>query len=66
MCILLRNKYNINTVALSGGVFQNNFLLTNSYKELTKNNFKVLIHRKIPCNDGGISVGQIIIAKELT
>ena len=66
MCILLRNKYNINTVALSDVLFQNKFLITNSYKELTKNNFKVLTHRKIPCNDGGISVGQIIIAKELT
>lgn len=66
MCIILRNEYSINTVALSGGVFQNDFLITNTYNELTKNDFKVLIHRKLPCNDGGISVGQIIIAKELT
>lgn len=62
MCILLRDKYKINTVALSGGIFQNSFLLRNTYIELSRNNFKVLTHHNIPCNDGGISIGQIIIA----
>lgn len=62
MCILLRDKYKINTVALSGGIFQNSFLLRNSYMKLSQNNFKVLTHHNIPCNDGGISIGQIVIA----
>lgn len=62
MCVLLRDKYKINTVALSGGIFQNSFLLRNTYTELSQNNFKVLTHHNIPCNDGGISIGQIIIA----
>lgn len=64
MCIKLRDEYNINTVALSGGVFQNKFILTNSCQELCKLNFNVLTHNEVPCNDSGISLGQILIAKE--
>lgn len=63
MCKILREKYKINTIALSGGVFQNSFILNNSYNILKENSFEVLIHKDIPCNDGGISVGQIVIAK---
>ena len=62
MCILLREKYSINTVALSGGVFQNNFLITNCYNKLIEQNFNVLTHNQIPTNDGGISIGQLAIA----
>lgn len=63
MCNLLKREYNISTVALSGGVFQNSFILDNTYKELSKNGFKVLIHKDVPTNDGGIALGQLIIAK---
>ena len=63
MCVKLRHNYEINTVALSGGVFQNTFLLENTYNELRNKKFQVLIHKNIPCNDSGISVGQIVIAK---
>jgi len=62
MCKLLREKYGIHSVALSGGVFQNEILLTGLYKELIESNFKVYIHKEIPCNDGGVSVGQLVIA----
>jgi len=58
MCKLLREKYGIHSVALSGGVFQNEILLMGLYKELIESNFKVYIHKEIPCNDGGVSVGQ--------
>lgn len=65
MCKILRVEYNINTVALSGGVFQNNFILTNTYNNLISLDFKVLIHNEVPSNDGGISLGQIIIANAI-
>ncbi|KMT22237.1 carbamoyltransferase HypF [Clostridium cylindrosporum] len=65
ICIRLRNESSINTVALSGGVFQNGLLLEGIYNSLKNNGFKVLTHRIVPCNDSGISLGQIFIANEL-
>lgn len=65
MCIKLRNKYNINSICLSGGVFQNSYLLNNLYKNLIHEGFKVYTHSKIPTNDGGISYGQLIIASSM-
>lgn len=62
MCKLLREKYTISSAALSGGVFQNEIILTGLYNKLLKENFNVYIHKDIPCNDGGISLGQIVIA----
>ena len=59
---ILRDERKINKVALSGGVFQNNFLLENVYNKLKKDGFDVYIHRKVPPNDGGISLGQAAIA----
>lgn len=46
-------------VVLSGGCFQNVFLVERSIKKLRENNFKVYWHQRIPPNDGGISLGQI-------
>jgi hydrogenase maturation protein HypF len=62
MCVKLRDKYNINCVVLSGGVFMNEYLLLNSILELRKLDFQVAYHRLVPANDGGISLGQIMIA----
>jgi hydrogenase maturation protein HypF len=50
---------NENIVALSGGCFQNKYLLQNSIKELRKNGFDVYWNKEVPANDGGISLGQI-------
>ena len=55
-------SHELNEVALGGGVFQNMFLLTNSYNGLKKAGFKVYIHEKVPTNDGGLSLGQAVIA----
>jgi hydrogenase maturation protein HypF len=52
----------IETVALSGGVFQNRLLLTALLPRLEKAGFKVIIHRHVPTNDGGISLGQAVVA----
>ncbi|MQY26337.1 Carbamoyltransferase HypF [Nocardia sp. RB56] len=50
------------SVALSGGVFQNTLLLTRTRKLLTDNGFRVLCHRRLPPNDGGVAFGQLLVA----
>lgn len=64
LCVKISEDYGIKKVALSGGVFQNKILLEGIYNSLKKKGFIVYINRKIPCNDGGISVGQLVIANE--
>ncbi len=58
----IRELTNINTVALSGGVWQNMTLLTKTLHLLQNQGFFPLIHHNIPTNDGGISIGQIMVA----
>ena len=60
--IWLREQWGINLVALSGGCFQNVYLLSALLQQLQKRDFKVLIHSKVPPNDGGISLGQTTVA----
>jgi len=62
VCQLLREKTGLNKIALSGGVFQNMYLLERVFSSLEMSRFKVYTHQRIPCNDGGISLGQAIIA----
>lgn len=52
----------IKNIALSGGVFQNNYLLRLCYALLSNNNFNVYTNLKVPVNDGGISLGQAYFA----
>jgi len=65
ICIKLRRRFKINKVCLSGGVFQNIFLLTRIYQRLKDRNFEVYIQGKVPANDGGICLGQAVIANSL-
>jgi len=62
MCKLIAKESGINKVALSGGVFQNRLLLKLAAGALQEEGFGVLTHRLVPCNDGGISLGQAVIA----
>ena len=62
MCKLLAAETEINRVALSGGVFQNRLLLKLATSALQREDFRVLTHHLVPCNDGGISLGQAVIA----
>lgn len=59
---LISRQTGITTVALSGGVFQNRLLFNLAVSGLEKEGFNVLSHRLIPCNDGGIALGQAVIA----
>jgi len=52
----------ISTVALSGGVFQNRLLLSLAREMLADAGFTVLSHRLVPANDGGLALGQALIA----
>ena len=52
----------MSTVVLSGGVWQNMILLNAVERLLHKDGFLVYIHRKVPTNDGGMSLGQAMIA----
>jgi hydrogenase maturation protein HypF len=61
-CVLLRGSSGLDTVALSGGVFQNMLLLHATVTRLEARGFRVLTHSRVPCNDGGISLGQAVIA----
>ncbi|MEU0797407.1 carbamoyltransferase HypF [Amycolatopsis sp. NPDC005961] len=54
------------TVALSGGVFQNVLLLDRTVETLERAGFRVLTHRNVPANDGGISFGQVAVASRTT
>jgi hydrogenase maturation protein HypF len=63
-CERISRESNITTVALSGGCFQNRLLLTYVQKNLEDKGYQVLTHHLIPPNDGGIALGQALIAME--
>jgi hydrogenase maturation protein HypF len=58
----IRNATSISEIALSGGVWQNVKLLSKTLQLLEKEHFQVLVHSKVPCNDGGIALGQAALA----
>ncbi|MBN2100120.1 MAG: carbamoyltransferase HypF [Dehalococcoidia bacterium] len=62
MCRAISRDTGIKVVALSGGVFQNRLLFRLSVDSLRQEGFEVLTHRLVPCNDGGVSLGQAAIA----
>ncbi len=58
----MREKYDVNEVALSGGVWQNQLLLELTRGALVRDGFIVFTHQQTPANDGGLSLGQAAIA----
>jgi hydrogenase maturation protein HypF len=61
-CFNAREQTGLDVVALSGGVFQNKLLLEQLMQRLKEMAFQVYINRRVPPNDGGISLGQIAVA----
>ena len=61
-CLKLRDDKGIARVAMSGGAFQNVTLTTGLIHSLHSRGFKVYTNRLVPCNDGGLSLGQAVCA----
>ena len=62
MCKSIASQTGITQVVLSGGTFQNRLLLKLATGALQEEGFSVFTHHLVPCNDGGISLGQAVIA----
>ena len=58
----MRDERGLNKVVLSGGSFQNRYILEKAENLLEKHNFDVYSHQETPSNDGGLALGQIAIA----
>jgi hydrogenase maturation protein HypF len=65
-CVAVREKHRLERVVLSGGCFQNALLTRRLLDGLSREGFEVLTHRLVPPNDGGISLGQAVVAHALT
>jgi hydrogenase maturation protein HypF len=65
-CAVVRDRTGLDSVALSGGVFQNQLLLDRAVSGLEAHGFRVLVHSQVPPNDGGISLGQVAVAVAVT
>ena len=61
-CARLGEQTGLRVVALSGGCFQNRLLLSLLIPELQSAGFDVLTHNQVPCNDGGVALGQAVVA----
>ena len=59
---LLRDHDVGRTVALSGGSFQNRIVLEEVKRRLEASELRVLVHSNVPANDGGLALGQAVVA----
>ena len=62
VCRKVRQRTGLHKVALSGGVFQNRYLLTRVLRRLRREGFEPLLHHQVPANDGGLALGQAAVA----
>jgi hydrogenase maturation protein HypF len=65
-CALVAERHALDTVVLSGGVFQNRLLLDAAARLLEHDGLRVLVPERLPPNDGGISYGQAAVAAATT
>ncbi len=65
VCCGIRRRDQLKRVCLSGGTFQNMYLLRRAVEGLRRDGFEVYLHSLVPPNDGGISLGQAVIANEI-
>ncbi len=60
--VAVARRVNVSAVALTGGCFQNRLLTEQAAQRLREAGFTVLLHHQVPPNDGGISLGQVVVA----
>ena len=65
VCCQIRERERLNRVCLSGGTLQNLYLSEHAVAGLRREGFEVYLHSLVPPNDGGISLGQAVIANEI-
>lgn len=58
----IARRTGVRRVALTGGVFQNALLTERTADALVVRGFEVFLHRRVPCNDGGLALGQAVVA----
>jgi hydrogenase maturation protein HypF len=61
-CLEIARRTGVARVVLSGGVWQNEFLLRGAYEALTAGGLAVHVHEVVPANDGGVALGQAAVA----
>jgi len=62
LALILRERTGLCRVCLSGGTFNNRYLTENLYRRLRSETFEVFTQRQVPAGDGGISLGQAMVA----
>jgi hydrogenase maturation protein HypF len=65
LCQRISQETGLRRVALSGGCFQNRLLLAETVRRLRETGLEPLLHRQVPCNDGGVSLGQAVIGHHM-
>jgi hydrogenase maturation protein HypF len=63
LAVAIARRVGLQQVVLTGGCFQNNLLSDGAYRRLTASGFQVFVHQRVPPGDGGIALGQVLVAR---
>jgi hydrogenase maturation protein HypF len=63
LSVAIARRVGLKQVVLSGGCFQNNLLSDRVHQRLTEAGFEVFVHARVPPGDGGVALGQVLVAR---